>query len=94
MCVCVCGGGGGGEAPLAPPLDPPLYSFTKLEHHTCSFYKLVTHNIHNCISRLCRIMKVSSPYKQNIYVRLHSVVNGEVNGPYLKQTISRLENLR
>ena len=30
MCpVCVCvgggGGGGGGEAPLAPPLDPPLY---------------------------------------------------------------------
>ena len=25
-CVCVCGGGGGGggEAPLAPPLDPPL----------------------------------------------------------------------
>ena len=27
VCVCVGGGGGGGgggEAPLAPPLDPPL----------------------------------------------------------------------
>ena len=31
VCVCVWGGGGGGEAPLAPPLDPPLISLTQVQ---------------------------------------------------------------